>query len=83
MKTNIKSKRIGEMSYHSGGYYCSSTYYVELNNKVDEITINTDGFICKSHFTKWTDEEFNLIVKNVTPKFKRFTANEKKFYESL
>lgn len=81
--TQIKSKRVSELVCTDDGYYCLSTYLVELNGKIDEITINTDNFVCKSHFTKWTDDEFNLIVKNVVPKFKRYTTNNKKFYDSL
>lgn len=79
----IKSKRASELISTYNGYYCLSTYFVEMNGKFDEITINTDDFVCKSHFVKWSDDEFNHIVKNVVPKFKRFTTNDKKFWNDL
>jgi hypothetical protein len=81
--TQIKSKRASESISNYDGYYCLSTYFVEMNGKFDEITINTNDFICKSHFVKWSDNEFNLIVKNITTKFKRFTTKDKKFWEDL
>jgi hypothetical protein len=81
--TQIKSKRASELISTYNGYYCLSTYFVEMNGKFDEITINTNDFVCKSHFVKWSNDEFNLIVKNVVPKFKRFTTNDKKFWNDL
>jgi len=47
--TQIKSKRAGELISTYDGYYCLSTYFVEMNGKFDEITINTNDFVCKSH----------------------------------
>jgi hypothetical protein len=81
--TQIKSKRASEMVSTYDGFYCLSTYVIEFNNRVDEITINTKTMICKSHFVKWTNTEMEIISKNIIPKFKRFITQEKKLWKSF
>jgi hypothetical protein len=77
----ILSERI-EVFYPepSEPFYVSAVYGIRLDGRPTWVEIDSKTFICKIH-NVWTDEQKQLIAKNVIPKFKRYVTNLKKYFE--
>jgi hypothetical protein len=80
MKNEITSIRVSEL-FDSVPFYVSAVYYVEFNGGSAEVEIDTNTFECKISYSRsWTDEQKQLIAKNVIPKFKRYATNLNKYF---